>query len=331
MPFTKRKSFVMSVGLFALFALTQIALETLADARAGGGRSGGSRGSRSYQAPSRQATPAAPQRQDAMQQQQMRQPAPMMPQSGGFMRGLGTAVLGGFLGSMLFSGLAGASGFGGMGGGMGGSGFGMLEILLFGGLAYFLYRKYKSSKTPALATGNGSMQYQDAAYQAPTPTGYSNTPPVQEPLPFNGADYRALTMMDPSFDASKFLKTAQDSFFKIQGAWNKQDINTLRTLCGGELMKTWEAELGQLKLRGQRNRMDNIALRESEITEVWTENGEDFITVRLHANLLDFTVDEKSGNVVSGSDSEPVEFEEFWTFSRPVGPNGWKLTAVQQA
>jgi len=35
--------------------------------------------------------------------------------------------------------------------------------------------------------------------------------------------------------------------------------------------------------------------------------------------------------VVNGSDSEPVEFEEFWTFSRPVGPNGWKLTAVQQA
>jgi predicted lipid-binding transport protein (Tim44 family) len=154
---------------------------------------------------------------------------------------------------------------------------------------------------------------------------------VQEQLPFNGIDYRSLTMMDSSFSADKFLKTAQDSFFKIQGAWNKQDINTLRTLCGGELMKSWEEELAQHKRRGQRNRMDNIALRESEITEVWTESGEDFITVRLHANLLDFTVDEKSGNVLNGSDSEPVEFEEFWTFSRPVGPNGWKLTAVQQA
>ena len=108
-------------------------------------------------------------------------------------------------------------------------------------------------------------------------------------------------------------------------------MTALRTLCGGELMKTWEAEIAQLKQRGQKNRMDNIALRESEITEVWTENGEDFITVRLHANLLDFTVDEKSGNVVVGSDTSRCEFEEFWTYSRPVGPNGWKLTAVQQA
>jgi predicted lipid-binding transport protein (Tim44 family) len=51
----------------------------------------------------------------------------------------------------------------------------------------------------------------------------------------------------------------------------------------------------------------------------------------LHANLLDYTVDAKSGAVLSGSDSEAVEFEEFWTFSRPVGPNAWKLTAVQHA
>lgn len=328
MMITQAKLFTALAGFCALFALSQIALESLADARAGNLRPGGVRGSRTTQAPRRAAAPSAPQKQDAMPASQ---PTPMMPQSGGLMRGLGTAVLGGFLGSMLFSGLAGATGLGGMGGGMGGSGFGMLEILLFGGLAYFLYRKYKASKAPALATGNGSTAYQDAAYQSSTATGYANNPPVQEALPFNGIDYRSLTMMDPSFDANQFLKTAQDNFFKIQGAWNKQDSNALRGLCGGELMKSWEDELGQMKLRGERNRMDNIALRESEITEVWTENGEDFITVRLHANLLDFTVDEKSGNVIRGSDSEPVQFEEFWTYSRPVGPNGWKLTAVQQA
>jgi predicted lipid-binding transport protein (Tim44 family) len=95
-------------------------------------------------------------------------------------------------------------------------------------------------------------------------------------------------------------------------------------------MKVWEEELTQLKLRGQRNRMDNIALRESEISEVWTESGEDYITVRFLANLVDYTVDEKSGAIVNGSDSEAVRFEEYWTFSRPVGPNPWKLTAVQQ-
>jgi len=248
-----------------------------------------------------------------------------MPASGGFMRGIGTAILGGFLGSMLFSGLAHATGLGGFGG----SGFGMLELVLLGGLAYFLYSKYRASQAAA-AAGLGSMSYQDVGSGVPSPSSYPSTPPVQESLPLNGIDYRSLTMMDRSFTPEQFLKTAQNMFFKIQGAWNKQDLTTLHGLCGGELMKSWENEIAQLKARGQKNRMDNIALRESEVTEAWTENGEDFITVRLHANLLDYTVDEK-GVVVSGSDAEAVEFEEYWTFSRPVGPNAWKLTAVQQA
>ncbi|HUC97829.1 MAG TPA: Tim44/TimA family putative adaptor protein [Candidatus Polarisedimenticolaceae bacterium] len=324
------KMTLMILGLFAVIGISQIALEMDADARAGGGRSGGFRGSRSYQAPSRPAQPAQPRRDATPPPQQAGQ---MAPQSGGFMRGLGTAVLGGFLGSMLFSGLANAGGFGGIGG-LGGSGFGLFEILLIAGIGYFLYRKFRS---PAAATGHGTMQYQNTNYQANTsyqPSyGYRapDSATLQETPSGNEVDYRSLTMMDRSFDPNQFLKTAQDTFFKIQGAWNKQDTAALNRLCGNELMQSWQEELSRLSARGQQNRMENIALSSSEITEAWTESGQDFITVRLNANLLDYTVDQKSGAVVSGSSDEPIQFEEYWTFSRPVGPNAWKLTAVQQA
>jgi predicted lipid-binding transport protein (Tim44 family) len=318
MKIPKRRTIIAALSFLAFVGLTQIVMESYADARAGGGRSGGFRGSRSYRAPSSPSSPAQPRRDAAPAQQ----PSPMMPQSGGFMRGLGTAILGGFLGSMLFSGLAHAGGFGGLGG----SGFGMIEVLLLAGLGYFLYRKFVR---PAVASGpSSSMQYQNTQPY----TQYGTAAPAPEPQPLNEqVDYRSLTMMDRSFDPDRFLKTAQDTFFKVQGAWNKQDTAVLGTLCGRELMQTWEEELSQLRARNQQNRMENIALRESEITEVWTENGEDFITVRLHANLLDYTVDAKSGAVVSGSNSDSIEFTEYWTFSRPVGPNSWKLTAVQQA
>jgi predicted lipid-binding transport protein (Tim44 family) len=316
MTIFRRRSILMALSFFALVGLTQIVLESYADARAGGGRSGGFRGSRSYSSPSRPAQPS--------QTQQRREATPgqqpgMMPQSGGFMRGLGTAVLGGFLGSMLFSGLAHAGGLGGLGG----SGFGMMEILLLGGLGYFLYRKFRS---PAVASGFGSMQYQNSQPYTTASAPVQEAPAANDPI-----DYRSLTMMDRSFDPDRFVKTAQDIFFKVQGAWNKQDSAALSALCGRELIQTWEEELRQLRARNQQNRMENIALRESEVSEVWTENGEDFITVRLHANLLDYTVDGRTGEVVSGSNSDPIEFQEYWTFNRPVGPNSWKLTAVQQA
>jgi predicted lipid-binding transport protein (Tim44 family) len=67
-----------------------------------------------------------------------------------------------------------------------------------------------------------------------------------------------------------------------------------------------------------------------EISEAWQESGQDFVTVRFHANLLDYTVDEASGQVVSGNRTEPVKFEEYWTLTRPVGNNAWKLSAIQQ-
>jgi predicted lipid-binding transport protein (Tim44 family) len=324
MAISKRRITLMAISLFAFVGLSQIVLESFVDARAGGGRSGGFRGSRSYQSPSRPSQPSQ-QRREATPAQQ---PSPLGPQSGGFMRTFGTAMLGGFLGSMLFSGLA-HGGFGGLGG-FGSSGIGLIEILLFAGLGYFLYRKFVR---PAAATSYGSTQYQNTGYQIPSNTGYqaSTGAPVQEIPSFNDIDYRSLTMMDRSFDPNQFLTTAQDAFFKVQGAWNKQDTAALRSLCGSELMQTWEQELNDLRARGHQNKMENIALRESEITEAWTENGQDFITVRLHANLLDYTVDQKSGNVVSGNNSDPIEFQEYWTFTRPVGPNAWKLTAVQQA
>jgi predicted lipid-binding transport protein (Tim44 family) len=77
--------------------------------------------------------------------------------------------------------------------------------------------------------------------------------------------------------------------------------------------------------------MENIALRELRSTKCGPENGEDFMTVRLHVNLLDSTVDGRTGAVVNGGNFDPIDFEESWTFNRPVSPNSWKSSAVRQA
>ena len=121
MAISKRRITLMAISLFAFVGLSQIVLESFVDARAGGGRSGGFRGSRSYQAPRHSPLNRLKPRREAAPPPQ--QPSPMAPQSGGFMRTFGTAMLGGFVGSMLFSGLANA-GFGGLGG-FGSSGIGL--------------------------------------------------------------------------------------------------------------------------------------------------------------------------------------------------------------
>lgn len=301
-----------------------IAGEQYAEARAGGGRSMGSRGTRSYSPPSRSYSQPAPARPVAPAYQ----PPPMaQPQSGGFLRSMAGGLVGGMLGGMLFRGL----GFGGSGvGGMGGSGIGLFEIILLAGIGFLIYRFIKKRREEAPAFGGYD------AYQQSSPVSYSPPPsaaaPAYLPDPVAELDQGLahIRQMDPSFNDERFCDHAMDIFFKVQGVWMNRDLSPVSSLLTDELKRTLQSDVDQL-LRDKRiNRLENIAVRNVEIVEAWQESGEDYLMVLITANLLDYTTDDATGQVVTGSKTDPVKFQEFWTFRRPVGPNPWKLTAIDQ-
>jgi hypothetical protein len=51
------------------------------------------------------------------------------------------------------------------------------------------------------------------------------------------------------------------------------------------------------------NRLENIGVHEVEIVEAGLNRAEELITVKFYADILDYEVDEKSGQVLSGSSS----------------------------
>lgn len=298
-----------------------------AEARAGGGRSFGSRGTRTYRSPAQPTSPAPgyrPQPSPTMPQQQ---PFPQpQRQGGGFLRSLAGGVVGGLLGGMLFRslGLAGP--------GMGGGGIGLFEIILIGGILYLIYRFVANRRRQAAETaGSGTQQAWRQAESVEPPQQYGFGEPSQggrvDETSFGLSHVR---QMDASFDENRFRETAQDLFFRVQGAWTRRDLAPVADRLTPEMQVIFRQEIDTQRQRGEINRLENIAVREVDITEAWQEEGKDFITVRFLANLLDYTTDE-AGKILSGSDVEPVKFEEHWTFTRPVGPNQWKLSAIQQA
>jgi predicted lipid-binding transport protein (Tim44 family) len=313
------------VSVAFLFFLGYV-LEIDSLARVGGGGSSGSRGSRSYSAPSRSApsSPAAPSKS-------YQQPsAPAQPAGGGFFRSMAGGIMGGLLGGMLFSSLGHALG---MGGGMGGGGIGLFEILLLAFILYMVYRFVKKRRQEAAA---GASYYQSTPHQEPSFQQQGSNPGYDAPAgaPNTGTDtesgLRYIRQMDPYFDEARFGDTCMDTFFKIQGAWANRDMSTVRNLLTEEMYRNVQNDADRLKQDRKINRLDNIAVRSTDITEAWQESGKDYITVRFYANLLDYTVDESSGQVVSGSKTDPVKFEEYWTFVRPVGSNPWQLSAITQ-
>ena len=97
------------------------------------------------------------------------------------------------------------------------------------------------------------------------------------------------------------------------------------------MYETLQHECERLRSEKRVNYLDHITIRSVQVTEAWQGSGQDFVTVHILASLMDYTIDESSKQVVEGSRTTPTKFEEYWTFVRPVGPNAWKLSAIQQA
>ena len=240
------------------------------------------------------------------------------------MRSLAGGLVGGMIGGMLFRSL----GFGGEGG-AGGGGIGLFEIALIGMILYGIWWYIKKRRREAEAPA-GAAYYREAS--APGSQGPSYAPSYGQQAQEQDIDTGLghIRQMDPRFDEQKFKDQCMDNFFSIQGAWANRDLAAIRNLLTDEMYRILQGDADDLKKKKQINRLENIAVRTVEPVEAWQEAGNDFITVRFYANLLDYTTDETTGEVVSGSKATPVKFEEFWTFTRPVGNNPWQLSAINQ-
>jgi predicted lipid-binding transport protein (Tim44 family) len=320
---------ILTTLLLLAVVCSPLLLATDAWARAGGGGSSGSRGSRSYSSPSRppSTNPVSPSQPASPSSQP---PAPSRPGWGGGFGGmLGGLLVGGLLGGLLF------------GHGLGG-GIGLLEIAIIAGLAWlaFSYMRRQQAGVPSgyatsggYGAGGGYQSMPSGRYE---PAG-GGTATLERPTPQAPAGPSDLDRglghirgMDGGFDARAFSETASDVFFKVQGAWTARSMTPVASLLTTEMAGLLQRDCDRLRAERKINRLENIAVRSAEVSEAWQESGQDFVTVHFLASLLDYTTDESGAQLLEGSRTEPVKFEEYWTFTRPVGPGAFRLSAIQQ-
>ena len=320
---TKHQLIVSTMALFFTFLFVSAVWVEYSEARSRGGGRSFSRSKPSYnRTPSRTAP---------------RTNANTPRRSSSFMRGLGGGLLGGAIGSMLFGGVGHGAGMGG--GGVGGSGIGLFEILIIGGLIYFLYRKF--SKKSRSNSNRSSFSSPDAGYASgggyedvpvppsrPSDMASGNIPDMASGDPV-GEELNTVRHYDPGFDPEGFKEFVQDVFFKVQAAWTRRDISVMKQYLGTQLLSEYEQHFADLKAKGQENRLENIAVRKVDIVDMGEMGGEPFVIIQFRANLLDYTVDEATGKVIEGSSSEPVKFLERWAFSKS-GSSDWKLEGIQE-
>ncbi len=184
-------------------------------------------------------------------------PAPASPQAVGASgmspgtKGMLGGLAGGLLAGSLLGGLMG-------GGGMGGGGLQLMDILLFGGLAFLLY-KFLRARTPA--TNRGSAAYGGAGSGAPAARQVFDFEHIGNPNARPALAGNSLTKPDsagfstttvpfnfpPDFQMNSFLAGARDHYRTLQEAWNSNDLDKIREYVAPEIYAELAAERATLE------------------------------------------------------------------------------------
>jgi len=298
-----------------------LSLGGMSDANAkrfGGGSSFGSRPS--YSAPYQRSVtpPSRPANQNQQPAATPNQAAnPGSAGRPGLMGMLGGLALGGLLGSML-------------GGAFHGINF--LDILVFGAIAFLLYklfaaRKAGSAQQPAYHR-SADHHYRDAAssYQEPqaNPAGFDtdilfkkdkNNTASSEPYAQQDGGF-AKAAIPKDFDRQAFLNGAKTAFAHLQKAWDDRDLAEIRSLTTDKVF----AEIqDQLKASAAENRTEILKL-EAELLEV-REVGSELEAVVLFDSIMREDVNAQAEQV-----------REVWHFIKPkisIQPK-WYLDGIQQ-
>ena len=307
----------MAVAALSLVVLGPLLCASDAWSRAGGGGSKGSRGSRGISAPVRPApAPVSPAR-PAVPESAPRAPqpaaraAPREPELTGGGRLVGF-LTGNLLGTLLLG---------------GGSGLGFGDVVIVGLLAYVAFKLAAGSREAAPARAGARHALTSYARSSSSAYGSRSLPRsaggslYASPRPINRRDE----------DEAELARTAMDLFLKVQAAWPGRDVEPIIALLTLEMQHAFQTECDQMRAEGQINRLESITVRGAQIVKSWQDRGHDFVTIRLDAALLDYTTDEKSGEVLAGSPTEPVRFRELWTLTRPIWAKAWRLSATQPA
>ncbi|NTU72527.1 MAG: TIM44-like domain-containing protein [Coriobacteriia bacterium] len=210
--------------------------------------------------------------------------------------GMGGALAGAAVGSAL-------SGGGGSSGGC--CGFIFLVIIIIVVFAVIQGMKKKGLDPEAMLN--------DMASQAAAPP----------PAPMAPADFSVLKDPDTAFSEQLFYGRVNEMFLAIQEAWEARNMEPARRFLSQQQFEVLKAGVDEYVTNGQINKLDNVHIDKITPVSVSREGDADYVKVMLTATIIDYTVDERTGQIVNpgvmGDGKTPKTFDEYWTLTRKVG------------
>ena len=305
-----RKTGLFFSVLIAMTLMFGASHEALAK-RLGGGSSFGGRPSYSepFQRPAAPNNFSQPSRSPSQQQASSQNQTARQGYAnrGGLMGMLGGLALGGLLGYLFFGGAF--------------ENINFMDMLLFAGLAYLIYRLFaarsaRQSQPATNAYGRDSYQ-EPVSYQNSEPA-VSSSGRFDTDLLFKkdkNAQPGAVGNIPRDFDQQAFLSGAERAFRHLQAAWDNRDLASIRGLTTDKVF----AEIqDQMRAQASASKTEVLQLR-AELLDVREVGGE------LEATVL-------FDSVMREDEAQAAPVKEVWHFIKAVNSTQpkWFLDGIQQ-
>jgi predicted lipid-binding transport protein (Tim44 family) len=136
---------------------------------------------------------------------------------------------------------------------------------------------------------------------------------------------------DAAFAADNVRAGAEQLFRQIQASWSRNDIATLESLVGDDLMVEWRKRLQDFERKGWHNVVEVTGAVGVEYVGLVNRaaDQDDRCVVRIEAPLRDYVV-ARNGQTITRTDStsEFTTLREYWTLGKRDG--GWRLVSIEQ-
>ena len=105
---------------------------------------------------------------------------------------------------------------------------------------------------------------------------------------------------DPNFTADDFITFAKQVYIDIQMAWCARDMSPVRPVMHQNLFNTTQRQVEEKIKQGVVYHYESIAINTAYLTSFVRDKDFEYLTVYLNARMIDYQVDEKTGNIIRG-------------------------------
>ena len=125
--------------------------------------------------------------------------------------------------------------------------------------------------------------------------------------------------LDPDFSESGVQEHMANLYVQMQDCWHNKNIEPVRPWLTDAFYNQMEGLLAPIRKKRETDYIERIAVLETNLKGYYQAGGMDFLVASIRTRITVYTLDDRTGRVVSGSRNREKFMEYEWELTRRSG------------